>query len=153
MECVRKLTKDLYWVGADDRRLELFENIHPIPRGVSYNAYVLLDEKTVLFDTADWSVCRQFLENVEAVLAGRPLDYLIVNHVEPDHAASLQEVLIRHPETKVISNEKAFDLMRQFGFSVDDRSGCRRRYPQIRKAHHCLCRRADGPLAGSHGLL
>ena len=122
MECVRKLTKDLYWVGADDRRLELFENIHPIPRGVSYNAYVLLDEKTVLFDTADWSVCRQFLENVEAVLAGRPLDYLIVNHVEPDHAASLQEVLIRHPETKVISNEKAFDLMRQFGFSVDDRA-------------------------------
>ncbi|MBS5519441.1 FprA family A-type flavoprotein [Acidaminococcus sp.] len=122
MECVRKLTKDLYWVGADDRRLELFENIHPIPRGVSYNAYVLLDEKTVLFDTADWSVCRQFLENVEAVLNGRPLDYLIVNHVEPDHAASLQEVLIRHPETKVISNEKAFDLMRQFGFSVDDRA-------------------------------
>ena len=122
MECVRKLTKDLYWVGADDRRLELFENIHPIPRGVSYNAYVLLDEKTVLFDTADWSVCRQFLKNVEAVLAGRPLDYLIVNHVEPDHAASLQEVLIRHPETKVISNEKAFDLMRQFGFSVDDRA-------------------------------
>ncbi|MCH3951769.1 MAG: FprA family A-type flavoprotein [Acidaminococcus sp.] len=122
MECVRKLTKDLYWVGADDRRLELFENIHPIPRGVSYNSYLLLDKKTVLFDTADWSVCRQYLENVTAVLNGRPLDYLIINHVEPDHAASLEEVLIRHPETKVISNEKAFTLMAQFGYEVTDRA-------------------------------
>jgi anaerobic nitric oxide reductase flavorubredoxin len=122
MECVRKLTKDLYWVGADDRRLELFENIHPIPRGVSYNSYLLLDKKTVLFDTADWSVCRQYLENVKAVLNGRSLDYLIINHVEPDHAASLEEILIRHPETKVISNEKAFTLMAQFGYEVTDRA-------------------------------
>ena len=88
MHCVRKVTEDLYWVGANDHRLTLFENIHPIPRGVSYNAYVLLDEKTVLFDTADWSVCRQFLENVEAVLSGRPLNYLVINHVEPDQPAS-----------------------------------------------------------------
>ena len=62
---VRKIVDDLYWVGGSDRRLELFENIHPIPDGVSYNAYVLLDEKTVLFDTVDWSICRQFLENLE----------------------------------------------------------------------------------------
>jgi flavorubredoxin len=122
MHCVRKVTEDLYWVGANDHRLALFENIHPIPRGVSYNSYLLLDEKTVLFDTADWSVCRQFLENIEAVLAGRPLDYLLINHVEPDHAASIEEVLLRHPETKVISNEKAFMLMRQFGFPVDGRA-------------------------------
>ena len=121
MHCVRKVTEDLYWVGANDHRLTLFENIHPIPRGVSYNAYVLLDEKTVLFDTADWSVCRQFLENVEAVLSGRPLNYLVINHVEPDHAASITEILLRHPETIVISNEKAFMLMRQFGFSIDGR--------------------------------
>ncbi|MCI1821802.1 MAG: FprA family A-type flavoprotein [Megasphaera sp.] len=121
MHCVRKVTEDLYWVGANDHRLALFENIHPIPRGVSYNAYVLLDEKTVLFDTADWSVCRQFLENVDAVLSGRPLDYLVINHVEPDHAASIAEILLRHPETVVISNEKAFMLMRQFGFSIDSR--------------------------------
>lgn len=121
MECVRKLTDDLYWVGADDRRLALFENIHPIPRGVSYNSYVLLDEKTVLFDTADWSVCRQFLENVHAVLDGRPLDYMVINHVEPDHAASIEEILLRHPETTVISNEKAFTLMEQFGFHVAKR--------------------------------
>lgn len=121
MHCVRKVTEDIFWVGANDHRLALFENIHPIPRGVSYNAYVLLDEKTVLFDTADWSVCRQFLENVDAVLNGRPLDYLVINHVEPDHAASISEVLLRHPEAIIISTERAFMLMRQFGFPVDDR--------------------------------
>ena len=116
MECIRQLTDDLYWVGADDRRLALFENIHPIPRGVSYNSYLQLGEKTVLFDTADWAVCRQFLENVEAVLAGRPLDYLVVNHVEPDHAASLNEILLRYPDVTVVSNAKAFQLMAQFGY-------------------------------------
>ena len=107
MYCVRKVTDDLYWVGASDRRLALFENIHPIPRGVSYNAYVLLDEKTVLYDTADWSVGRQFLENVEYVLNGRPLDYLVINHMEPDHAASIEEILLRFPEVTIITTEKA----------------------------------------------
>jgi len=121
MHCVRKVTDDLYWVGANERRLALFENIHPIPEGVSYNSYLLLDEKTVLFDTVDWAVCRQFLENVEYVLNGRPLDYIIINHLEPDHAASIDEILIRHPETVVISNEKAFMFMRQFGFHIDNR--------------------------------
>ena len=85
---VRKVTEDLYWIGANDHRLALFENIHPIPRGVSYNSYLLLDEKTVLFDTIDWSSGRQFLENIEGVLDGRSLDYMVINHVEPDHAAS-----------------------------------------------------------------
>ena len=121
MRCVRKVAEDLYWVGANDHRLALFENVHPIPRGVSYNSYLLLDQKTVLFDTVDWSVCRQFLENVESLLAGRKLDYLIVNHVEPDHAGSIEEILLRHPKVRIISNEKAFLLMRQFGFSVDGR--------------------------------
>ena len=71
MYCVRKVTNDLYWVGANDHRLALFENCFPIPRGVSYNAYCLLDEKTVLFDTVDWSACRQLLENLAYVLDGR----------------------------------------------------------------------------------
>lgn len=91
MNGVRKVTEDLYWVGVNDKRIELFENIHPIPEGVSYNAYLLLDEKTVLFDTVDWSGCRVFLENIAAVLDGRKLDYLVVNHMEPDHAASLRK--------------------------------------------------------------
>lgn len=121
MHCVRKVTEDLYWVGANDHRLNLFENIHPISRGVSYNSYLLVDKKTVLFDTVDWSVCRQFLENIEAVLGGRNLDYLVVNHMEPDHAASLEEILLRYPKVKVISTEKAFMLMHQFGFDVEDR--------------------------------
>ena len=120
MHCVRKITDDLYWVGANERRLALFENIHPIPEGVSYNAYLLMDEKTVLFDTVDWAVCRQFLENVDYVLGDRPLDYLVVNHLEPDHAACIDEVLLRHPETIVISNEKAFMFMRQFGFHIEN---------------------------------
>ena len=64
MHCVRKVTEDLYWVGSNDRRLELFENIFPIQKGVSYNSYLLLDEKTVLFDTVDSAVGRQFLENI-----------------------------------------------------------------------------------------
>lgn len=122
MHCVRKVTENLYWVGANDRRLTLFENIHPIPRGVSYNSYLLLDKQTVLFDTVDWSACRQFLENIEAVLAGRPLDYLVINHMEPDHGASIEEVLLRYPKVKIISTEKAFMLMRQFGFQIDGRT-------------------------------
>ena len=121
MHCVRKVTEDLYWVGANDHRLNLFENIHPISRGVSYNSYLLMDKKTVLFDTVDWSVCRQFLENVEAVLGERNLDYLVINHMEPDHAASIEEILLRYPKVKVISTEKAFMLMHQFGFDVEDR--------------------------------
>lgn len=119
MHCVRKVTEDLYWVGGNDHRLALFENIHPIPRGVSYNSYLLLDEKTVLFDTVDWSIGRQFLENIEYVLDGRPLDYMVINHMEPDHGASIEEVLLRHPGVQIISTEKAFMLMRQFGFDVD----------------------------------
>lgn len=121
MHNTRKIVEDLYWVGVDDRRLELFENIHPIPEGVSYNSYLLLDEKTVLFDTVDWAVCRDFLENIEYVLQGRSLDYLVIHHMEPDHCASLQEIILRYPEVKVISSEKGFMLMHQFGYDVDGR--------------------------------
>ncbi|WP_252223940.1 FprA family A-type flavoprotein [Clostridium sp. ZBS2] len=119
MYCVRKITEDLYWVGGNDRRLALFENIHPISRGVSYNSYLLLDEKTVLFDTVDWSICRQFLENIKAVLGDRPLDYMVINHVEPDHAACIEEIMLRYPDVKIVCTEKASMFMRQFGFDID----------------------------------
>ncbi len=119
MYCVRNITKDLYWVGANDHRLHLFENIHPIPYGVSYNAYLLLDTETVLFDTVDWSACRQLLENLDYLLDGRSLDWLVVNHMEPDHGACVEQILLRYPQVKVISTEKAFMLMRQFGFHPD----------------------------------
>ena len=120
MYCVRKVTDDLYWVGANDHRTTLFENIHPIPKGVSYNAYLLLDQETVLFDTVDWSVSRQMMENLEHLLAGRELNWLVVNHLEPDHAASIEQVLVRWPDVKIISTEKGFMLMRQFGFHPDN---------------------------------
>lgn len=121
MYCVRKVTEDLYWVGGNDRRLALFENIHPIPRGVSYNSYLLMDEKTVLFDTVDWTIGRQFLENIKGVLDGRELDYLVVNHMEPDHGSFIEEIILRYPDVKIITTEKSVMLMRQFGFPVDDR--------------------------------
>ena len=116
---VRKVTDDLYWVGANDHRLSLFENIHPLYHGVSYNSYLLLDEKTVLFDTADWAVGRQFIENVKAVLDGRSLDYLVINHVEPDHASSIEEILLRWPQVKIITTPKAVILLRQFGYPLE----------------------------------
>ncbi|QAT39764.1 FprA family A-type flavoprotein [Clostridium sp. JN-9] len=119
MYCVREITEDLYWVGGNDRRLALFENVHPIPRGVSYNSYLLLDKKTVLFDTVDWSICRQFLENIKEVLGDRPLDYMVINHMEPDHAACIEEILLRYPNVKIICTEKAFMFMNQFGFHID----------------------------------
>jgi flavorubredoxin len=119
MHCVRKVVDDLYWVGGNDNRLALFENIHPIPRGVSYNSYLLLDKKTVLFDTVDWSVCRQYIENIKYLLNGRPLDVLVINHMEPDHGAAIEEILLHYPNVTIISTEKAFMIMRQFGFNVD----------------------------------
>ena len=119
MYCIRNVTEDLFWIGANDHRLALFENAHPIPNGVSYNSYVLLDEKTVLFDTVDWSVCRQFLENLEHVLNGRPLDYIVVNHFEPDHGASLEEVILRHPEAVIICSTKAVNIIKQFNIAVN----------------------------------
>lgn len=114
MYCTRKVTEDLYWVGASDRRLALFENIFPIPEGVSFNAYLLLDEKTVLFDTVDTSVGIQFLENVEAVLGERTLDYLIVNHMEPDHCSLIVNLLQKYPELQIIGNAKTFPMIDQF---------------------------------------
>ena len=115
---VRKVTEDIVWVGASDRRLALFENIFPMPRGLSYNSYVLLDEKTVLLDTVDASVAGQFFENLEHVLDGRKLDYLIVNHMEPDHCAMIGDLVRRYPEVQVVGNTKTFGMIKQF-FGTD----------------------------------
>lgn len=122
MQCSRKITEDLYYVGADDHRLALFENIHPIYHGVSYNSYVLLDESTVLFDTADWAVGQSFLENVTAALGGRSLDYMIINHMEPDHAATIGEIILRWPKVKIVTTQKAMQMMSQFGFDAEGRA-------------------------------
>lgn len=123
MHCVKKVTDDLYWIGGSDRRLALFENVYPIPRGVSYNSYVLLDEKTVLLDTVDASISGLFFENLEYVLDGRTLDYLIVNHMEPDHCAIIGDVVRRYPDVKLVCNAKTVPMLKQFfDFPVEDRT-------------------------------
>ena len=118
MQCFRKVTEDLYWVGGNDRQIELFENIFPLAKGVSYNSYLLLDEQTVLFDTADYAIGKQFIENVMSVLNGRNLDYIVVNHMEPDHCSLIGELLLHYPDVKIIGNAKTFPMIEQF-FSFD----------------------------------
>ena len=118
MQCFRKVTEDLYWVGGNDRQIELFENIFPLAKGVSYNSYLLLDEQTVLFDTADYAIGKQFIENVMSVLNGRNLDYIVVNHMEPDHSSLIGELLLHYPDVKIIGNAKTFPMIEQF-FSFD----------------------------------
>ncbi len=114
MHSTRKVKDDLIYVGGSDRRLSRFENLFPIPKGVSYNSYVLLDEKTVLFDTADESISRQYIENVVHALNGRPLDYMIVQHMEPDHCAMIDDMLRRYPEAKMVCSAKAVSMFAQF---------------------------------------
>ena len=118
MHCTRKVREDLIWVGADDRRLACFEGVYGVPEGVSYNSYLLLDEKTVLFDTVDKAVYSVFLENVAYALGGRPLDYLVIHHMEPDHAATLELLVTRYPEAKIVCNAKIKTMLAQF-FALD----------------------------------
>ena len=122
MYCVKNIKNDLYWVGGTDRRLALFENVYPIPRGVSYNSYLILDEKTVLLDTVDYSVSQQLFENIAHVLGGRHLDYMIVNHMEPDHCGTIGALVTRYPDIKIVCNSKIAGMMKQFfDFDVDAR--------------------------------
>ena len=114
MHSTRKVKDDLIYVGGSDRRLSRFENLFPIPKGVSYNSYVLLDEKTVLFDTADESISRQYIENVVHALNGRSLDYMVVQHMEPDHCAMIDDMLRRYPEVKMVCSAKAVGMYAQF---------------------------------------
>lgn len=114
MYCTRNVTESIIWVGGCDRRLALFENLFPISRGVAYNSYVILDEKTALIDTVDSSISRQFLENIHHALNGRSLDYLVINHMEPDHCANIEELMLRFPNLHIVGNEKTLTLIRQF---------------------------------------
>ena len=119
MKNIRKVTEDVIYVGADDRKIDLFEGHLPISYGVSYNSYLITDEKTCLMDTADSSVTRQFIENVQGALDGRKLDYLVVLHMEPDHCYNIEQIVLRHPECQVVGNEKTFDFMANFFPNLD----------------------------------
>ena len=112
--CTRKVTDTIWWVGGNDRRLALFENLFPIPHGVSYNSYVIMDEKTALMDTTDPSITSLFLANVAHTLNGRKLDYLIINHMEPDHCSNIEEIMHRYPETTLVCNAKTLQMIGQF---------------------------------------
>lgn len=118
MNTSRPIKSDLYYIGASDRRLALFENVMPIPRGVSYNSYLLLDEKNVLLDCTDNSVAEQFLENLECTLDGRNLDIIVIHHVEPDHLTMLKEVLVRFPNAQIVCSAQAAKFIAQF-FDMD----------------------------------
>lgn len=114
MQNTRKVTEDIVWVGCNDRRLALFENLFPIPRGVSYNSYLIMDEKITLMDTVDASVTGQFMENLEYVLDGKGIDYLVVQHMEPDHCANIAELMRRYPDMKIVTNAKTVPMIKQF---------------------------------------
>ncbi|MBC8530347.1 FprA family A-type flavoprotein [Gehongia tenuis] len=114
MHCTTRITDTVVWVGGSDRRLALFENLFPVPRGVAYNAYLIMDEKTALVDTVDASITGQFMDNVTHTLEGRPLDYLVVNHMEPDHCANIEALMLRFPNLKVVGNVKTLALIGQF---------------------------------------
>ena len=118
MQSIRKVTEDILWVGCNDRRITLFENLFPVPKGVSYNSYLILDEKVTLMDTVDASATEQFFENLEAGLQGRPIDYLVVHHMEPDHAANIRLLLEKYPEIQVVASAKALQMIGQF-FDLD----------------------------------
>ena len=123
MKNIRKINSDLLYIGCSDRRLQLFESAYPVPRGVSYNSYLLLDDKTVLFDTVDKTCACQFFENLAAGLDGRKLDYLVVHHMEPDHAALIQEVVRKYPEVKIVCTAKTQAMIKQFfEFDIDSYS-------------------------------
>lgn len=138
MNNIHPISKDLIYVGASDRRTALFENVYPIPRGVSYNSYLLRDEKTVLMDTADSVVREQYFENVAAALDGRQLDYLVVNHMEPDHAALIADLLLRYPETTVVTSAKAAQMMEQFFGSKPAKLQTVKEGDKLSTGLHCL---------------
>ena len=109
-----KIKDDIYWIGGDDRTAGLFEGSFPIPEGVSYNSYVIMDEKTCLLDTCDASIASKFWKNLRHVLGGRPLDYLVIDHMEPDHGAAIVQVLETYPDVMVVGNSKTFDMLQNF---------------------------------------
>ena len=114
MHCTKKITSDMTWVGADDRRLAFFEGVYGVPNGVSYNSYLINDEKTILFDTVDKAVAHAFFDNVAYALGGRKLDYLVVSHMEPDHAATIEDIALRYPEATIVCNAKIKAMLSRF---------------------------------------
>ena len=113
-----KVTDSVLYVGCDDLDIDLFESQYHVPNGVSYNSYVILDEKIAIMDTVDPRRTEEWLEKVEKALGGRLPDYLVVQHMEPDHAGSIQKICTKYPQMQIVSNAKVFGMMPQF-FDLD----------------------------------
>ena len=116
---LKEIADKVYYVGVNDRQKALFENMWPLPYGVSYNSYLIVDEKTVLIDTVDVCYSDIFLKKVADALDGRSLDYLVVNHMEPDHAANIENFMKAYPDTTVVANTKTFTMMENFFRGMD----------------------------------
>ncbi|MFA7371272.1 MAG: FprA family A-type flavoprotein [Sphaerochaetaceae bacterium] len=114
MQITREVVDQVFWVGGNDNRLERFENMFALPEGVAYNSYLIVDEQTVLLDTVDRAISGQYLENIRGVLQNRTLDYLVINHMEPDHCANIEAIVALYPEVTVIGNKKTFDFFHQY---------------------------------------
>ena len=139
MHCTKKVTNDLTWIGANDRRLAMFEGVYSVPDGVSYNSYLLNDEKTVLFDTVDKAVRERFMENIAETLGDRKLDYLVVQHMEPDHSAALQELVNRYPDIRVVCSAKTLAFIKQFfDFDIDSRAHIVKENDTLNTGKHTL---------------
>ena len=151
-----KITDTIRYAGVNDHQIDLFEGQYKVPNGMSYNSYVILDDKIAVMDTVDANFTHEWLDNIQQILDGRTPDYLIVQHMEPDHAANVANFLKVYPDTTVVSNMKAFNMIQNF-FDLDltgsqDRSKKRRHtFSWISSAYFCFC--PDGTLAGSYGNL
>ena len=109
-----KISDEIIYVGVDDNDIDLFESQYKVPEGISYNSYIIKDEKTVLMDTVDARKSKQWLENVKEVLQGEKIDYLVISHLEPDHSANIQKITELYPNVTLIGNSKAFEMLPQF---------------------------------------
>lgn len=116
---MKEITEDIFYVGVNDHITDLFEGQYKVPRGMAYNSYVILDEKTAVFDTVDHKFSSEWLSNLDSVLSGKNPDYIIIQHMEPDHSSSLEDFIKKYPNAKIIATPKAFDMMNAFFPDLD----------------------------------
>ena len=122
MHNIRKITSDLFYIGCSDRKLSLFESAYPVKEGMAYNSYLVRDDTTILLDTVDRVCAEQFYENLDEALGRRHLDYIVVQHMEPDHCALLEEVVKSHNAVKIVCTQKTVGMIKQFfTFDIDSR--------------------------------
>ena len=151
-----KVTDSVKYIGVDDHDIDLFESQYVVPNGVSYNSYVILDEKVAVMDTVDARKTDEWLVNLEEALDGRNVDYIVVSHMEPDHAASLQVLAEKYPEAKVVGNAKTFNMIPQFfTFDLEGRKSRskRRRYIISWISYITVRYGTNGSLARSYGSI